>query len=376
MREVPFVLALTCSFVLHGCRTAMPPSMSMPDTAPHVAQTEAEAALRVWHQYDSTFRATNGANHSPFLWSEMDRSRWPMVDLVGLYLSPAVEPRVLKIARVVIGRSEHLELVVQYRDTTVTDTLWSASVSRTVFLVNERGAWKLTNPLLRNLRSWDSRLEGKIRFTYEPGTAVRLERARAAVVFVDSLADAFDLPRVDSLTYVVTSGRDAVYRALGVVSAVSISSEGGLAQPVNHLVLSGAPTVGEYYRHELAHIVLRPLIGARTLYVISEGVPTWLGGTGGLDFVESVRRLRPFLIERPTADLDSLLSGRGIDATLTYAASAELVAMAHEVGGADAVRRLFRAGPSLRELRYELESQLGQPWTSISKTWRDRVLGR
>src|SRR2546422_5180094 len=40
------------------------------------------------------------------------------------------------------------------------------------------------------------------------------------------------------------------------------------SQPVNHQLLSGIPAVGEDYRHELAHMVIMPLLmGRPTLYL-------------------------------------------------------------------------------------------------------------
>jgi hypothetical protein len=147
---------------------------------------------------------------------------------------------------------------------------------------------------------------------------------------------------------------------------------GGAAQPVNRQLFSGIPAIGEEYRHELAHLVLAPLVSARTSYFISEGVPTWVGGTTGQDFPTAVRGLAAFLTERPKVSLDSILS-RAWPAAQFYPAAAMIAAMAHERGGVNSVKALFNAGAG-DQLRRELERLLGRPWNVIQADWRARIL--
>ena len=73
------------------------------------------------------------------------------------------------------------------------------------------------------------------------------------------------------------------------VGALKFGATGGLAQPVNRQLFSGIPALGEEYRHELAHLVLAPLMTSSTWCVVSEGVATWLGGTTGGDFQTAAR---------------------------------------------------------------------------------------
>jgi len=116
-----------------------------------------------------------------------------------------------------------------------------------------------------------------IRRNWQKSGAPIVHRGRAdrAAAFIDSLATAFGVPRLEHLTYYLTSSVDDVYRILGLETDKKWGPVGGLAQPVNHQLLSGIPAVGEDYRHELAHMVIMPLLmGRPTLYFISESVPT------------------------------------------------------------------------------------------------------
>jgi hypothetical protein len=163
-----------------------------------------------------------------------------------------------------------------------------------------------------------------------------------------------------------------VYQIMGVESDVTFGPVGGVAQPVNRQLFSGTPTLGEDYRHELAHLVLAPLVSGRTSYIVSEGVPTWLGGTTGKTFREAASDLAALLIERPSVTLDSILSG-GYGAMETYAAGAVLTDLVYEHGGMAPVNALFDAGAD-GELRSALVRLLQRPWPQVLSDWRAHVL--
>jgi hypothetical protein len=207
----------------------------------------------------------------------------------------------------------------------------------------------------------------------KPGYEFDRQRAGRAVAFTDSIASAFDVPRLESLTYYLTSSVDEVYGIMGLESDVEYGSIGGAAQPVNRQIFAGIPTLGEEYRHELAHVILAPLIGPNTLYFASEGVPTWLGGTSGMDFPTAARRLATFLAQRPTMTLDSLMS-RPSPAPEFYAAAAVLTEMAFDHGGVEAVKALLESGPTTNDFRAATERLLERPWSAIIAYWRERVM--
>ena len=196
-------------------------------------------------------------------------------------------------------------------------------------------------------------------------------RAERAVAFTDSVAAAFGVPRLERLTYYLTSSEDEVYRVMGLETDIKWGPAGGVAQPTNHQLFSGMPSVGEDYRHELAHMVLLPLMG-NTSYLVSEGVPTWLGGTTGLDFPTAARKLASYLAAHPAVTLDTFLTRR-ISPPESYAALAVFVQMVFERGGVDAVKALYDAGVG-EDFRSKMEQMFGRSWSSIVADWRERAL--
>ena len=149
---------------------------------------------------------------------------------------------------------------------------------------------------------------------------------------------------------------------------------GGFAKPVNFQVFSGIPALGEDYRHELAHVVLLPIIrGASTSLLASEGVPTWFGGTAGRDFQGSVRHLASLLRDQPQLSLDEIIDSRDVAAEIRNAAGAVLAQMLNESGGAGAVREFLRTPGTPRALREALERLLQRPWPTIVAEWGRRV---
>jgi hypothetical protein len=157
-----------------------------------------------------------------------------------------------------------------------------------------------------------------------------------------------------------------------VVVPERFGAAGGFAKPVNLQVFSGIPALGENYRHELAHVVLLPILrDAPTTLLASEGVPTWFGGTAGRDYAGSVRHLDAALRTQPQLDLNAMVFDQSVSAELRNAAGAVLAQMVNEAGGVDALRAYLRT-PSGR-MRAELERLLQRPWPTIVDAWRRHV---
>jgi hypothetical protein len=206
-----------------------------------------------------------------------------------------------------------------------------------------------------------------------PGYSFARPRAERAVRALDSLAREFDVPSLTPVAYYLTNSVDEVYRILGIETDKRWGPVGGLAQPANRQLFSGIPSLAEDYRHELMHLLLAPLVTSRTTYLVSEGVPTWLGGTSGMDLPGAARALASRLRRRPDITLEAVVSSK-LPVPDLYAGAGVFVQMAFERGGIAAVKALFAIGPTAAAFRTESERLFGRPWSAISRDWRARVL--
>ena len=366
-----YVTTLAALAILAGASCTQPPANRF-DTAGLTG--DAAAVYRTWRTYleSKHGRYSAGAHVPSPLWSSAERRRWPLYDLVGAYLPDGAEPEVIGLERVAGADEYRITTRFFSGDPEVRPAKWETKLTTTVYAVREGDDWRLGNALPRNTRAWRRDTVGPITYVFAPGYPYDRARAERAVAFTDSLADAFGVPRLAPLTYYLTSSVDEVYAIMGLESDVKFGPVGGAAQPVNRQLFSGIPAVGEDYRHELAHLVLAPLVSARTSFLMSEGVPTWLGGTTGMDFPAAARELAKVLVGRPAVSLDSVVASR-LPSPQLYAGAAVLVAMTFERGGTGAVKELFDAGAG-DELRASLERLLGHPWPSIAADWRARVI--
>jgi hypothetical protein len=254
-----------------------------------------------------------------------------------------------------------------------TQRSWYSALSVTVDAEREAGRWVLANALPRLTRHWHRDTVGTITYVVDPALQFDRRRAERGMTFADSVSLAFGVPRLAPITYYVASSLDRVYEIIGLSSEQKLGPGGGLAQPVNRLLFSGIPSVGEDYRHELAHLVLAPLAsGGRTWAFISEGVPTWLGGTSGMTFGEATRHLHRFLVARPTLTLDSLVAGSS-PTIERYAAGAVLVDLVFRAGGIRAVKELFIMGPEPADFRATVSRLMARPWSDVDAAWRLHV---
>jgi hypothetical protein len=295
-------------------------------------------------------------------------------DLANSFLMPGTRPRVVRIEPVGSRRSEYrLVLEARHSDPSATAPTWWTSMQITVYAVRDSGRWVLSGALSRTTATWKRVVVGPITYVIQPGHGFDPVRARRAVAWSDSIADAFGVRRLPPLRYFLTLSSDDVYRIMGLESAVKYGPGGGNAQ--RGMIFSGTPSVGEDYRHELMHALMAPLTSPATTYLASEGVATWVGGTAGFDFRGSVAGLARHLAEHPAVTLDSILE-RGLKsftATEIYPAGAVLADMVFERGGVPAVKAFLGGGPTTADLRVTLARLLGQPWPRIAASWRARV---
>jgi hypothetical protein len=308
---------------------------------------------------------------SPY-WLAAEQQRWHVYNLAMNYLPDSATPEVLTIQRAPAPDQEAYRVVTRFREDSASSPMQSATVRMTVFALRSGDGWVFANVLPRFTRTWRRETLGTITYVIEPGYAFDRGRAERAVAFTDSLTNAFGVPPLPPLTYYLTSSVDEVFRIMGLESDIKRGPIGGLAQPTNHQLFSGNPSVGEDYRHELAHMVLLPLMG-NTLYFVSEGVPTWVGGTTGMDFRTAARGFATFLAQHPGVTLDSILTVGGPPAQF-YPAAAVFTQMVFDRGGVDAVKALYNSGPTMEDFHAKMERLFNRPWASIVADWRQRTL--
>jgi len=299
-------------------------------------------------------------------WLASEQQRWHVYDLAMAYLPDSATPDAISIDSVA---PDEYRVVTRFLEDSATSPMQAPVVRMTVFAVRDNGHWVFANALPRLTRSWRREAVRGLTYVMEPGYPFDRTRAERAAAFVDSLATAFGVPRLTSFTYYLTTSSDEIYRIMGLETDHKWGPVGGVSQPTNHQLFSGNPAVGEDYRHELAHMVLLPLMG-NTLYFVSEGVPTWVGGTSGMDFKAAARQFAGFLREHPGVTLDSILDG-GLPPKQLYPAAAVFVDMANDVGGVAAIKALYGSGDDFHK---SMERLFKKPWAQIVADWRTKAL--
>src|SRR5690606_18638142 len=235
---------------------------------------------RIWDEYlaskNGQFEA-NAGRRSP-IWSAAEQARWPLYDLAGFYLPDRAIPEVPTVTPVDVRIDSAYRIVTRFwpEGTPTRDSTARPDLTMTVYARREGSRWALANALPYNTSSWAHETLGRVTFHVAPGLQFDAMRATRTVAFVDSLAAAFNVAPPPRLDYYVTESVDQALGILGVVLPERFGAAGGFSKPVNLQVFSGIPELGEEYRHEVAHVVLLPIIReSGTSLIASEGVPTW-----------------------------------------------------------------------------------------------------
>ena len=355
-------------------------SGSLPRTTQTGSSQDEIASIRqLWTDYVASKhgRFASNAGTPSRLWLASEQALWPMYDLAGFYVPEDAVLESVTIHPTTAGGARAYEIVSRFSGAGAkpTSTRSSTVLTMTVYSVRHEGRWVLANALPHKTAPWRREQVGQITFFVEPGMTFNRQKALRAAAFVDSLATAFAIPPIGRLDYYVTSSVDAALSILGVEFPVKYGPTGGFSKPVNRQLFSGIPSLGEEYRHELTHVVLRPLLnGANMTILASEGLATWLGGTEGVDFRGSVRNLAKYLAAHPEASLDSIMDAASIPQSVRYSGGAVLCAMLFDAGRTEAIKGFLSAGPGSSQLRAFLVRTLGKTWAAISADWRTTVV--
>jgi len=372
------LLALLVGACLHE-RQSVPAapaqSSSLPVWQDSTSTTPEAAVFRTWQEYirSKGGRLAVNAGTPSSLWTADEQAKWPMYDLAGFYVPDGSVPEVVSIRPAEHGKSVEYEVVTRFLALDSTGTPRPV-LTIAVYAVQLGNQWRLANALPRRTRSWYSERVGQIIYFIEPGLRFDRSRARRAVAFVDSLAVAFEVPRLGPVDYYVTATVDGSLHALGVDYPRTFGPGGGFAKPVNRQLFAAVPLWEEEYRHELTHLVLLPLVQGRSMTVIaSEGIATWLGGTAGMDLSQAAQGLRSYLSAHPAVSLDSALTLGGLPQAQTYVAAAVLCELVFRKGGTAALKQFLRMGPGPVQLQAGLQELLQRSWVRIQADWRDAL---
>lgn len=338
---------------------------------------DSERAVReLWTEYLASKQGRFAANATAptSLWSAAERKRWPLYDLASLYLPDHALPEVVSITPVDAAVDSAYRIVTRFwpADTSAPSSSATPVLTMTVFARREGPRWRLASALPYSTSAWVRETRGRITFRISPGLRFDPAKADRAAGFVDSLASALRVPAPPRIEYYVAESVDEAMEILGAVVPERFGPNGGFARPINAQVFSGIPALGENYRHELAHVLLLPIIrDASSSLLASEGVPTWLGGTAGRDYPGSVRGLAALLRAQPQIDLHRIVYDGSLPSAIRNPAGAVLAEMVHEAGGVEALIEYLRSpGAAIPDT---LERLLQRSWDDIEAEWRRRI---
>jgi len=245
---------------------------------------------------------------NPF-WSAAEQQRWPVFDLLSGYVYQGFTNfTVVHLAPAVTLDSTYLirALVSSVGDST--REVKPLALYR-LYATREAGRWVLANALPRLTRAWRHDTIKHVTFVYPAIHRFARRSAEQSAAFADSLARAFGIPP-PAIDYYFTDDIIDTFSAMGLdFFPIGLDTVGGRANAVNGQVFVGASTHGEDYRHELAHVVLGPLVGrGRTAPAILEGLMTWTGGSAGLDFAHLMPGLEAYVRTHPQLTLETAIT--------------------------------------------------------------------
>ena len=312
--------------------------------------SEHKEVLDLWRSYLAT--VPQALMKGTPLWAKAEQEQWKIFDMGGAFAYPAekevseTRATVFQLAPARAGDSTEYVIRTLF---TRPDTFQKErrTFMHRVYAMRENGKWVLSSALSRTTADWKRTTFERITYVHPPEHVVDTVRARKAMRFVDSIATVFDAPKPPAITYYLARSPEEIFSLTGI--DFYLPGSRAYAGVANYQIFSGVPKVGEFYAHELTHMVLGWVLPKlSTPQVLDESLAIWLGGAREMTWPEVKRELATELRRDSTWTLDRILEDRPATAIYRLSSAAALLELVHQRGGMTALK-VALSPPSKRD---------------------------
>ena len=332
------------------------------------ARDSVASVVRAWRAYLQV-RGDPVARRAA--WSAADRARHPDPDLqlaAAGYIADA-SPTVVDVQPLRAGDASAFVVRTLYTGSGSAEHPGVLALER-VHVVREGGRWALAHPIADETRDWRRARVGAIEYVVHPSQPFDTARAAATARWTADVARRFGVAPLAPLTYYQLPDLEAQSRLLGFDLALVADRVGGRADVRNRLVLAADPRFGPSYHHEIAHVVLQPVVGGMDAFWV-EGVAYWLGGSRGMATPAMLQSLAAWLAARPGLGLREIVDGDdAASQSVRFPAAAAVLELVHRRGGDPAVRRLLARAGAVPVTFASLSTAAGMSAAELEQAWR------
>jgi hypothetical protein len=331
------------------------------------SDAETREVFEHWQSYLSS--RPDSTYNNPH-WSDADKRRYPHFDLSGTLIYHGVtteyamwKPHVNSIEKV----RDHYEIRTAYLSTDTTypeQHLWAL---QRVGVRKEDGKWKLFNLINEITAGYRRERIGNISFIQHPSQPFYRASAERTVALADSLRRAFDLKPIDSIEFYIAWSPHEMMDIVGVNASLGASTGYAVGKNAQLFTSYGSP----WYPHELVHVLLREF-DETIPSIISEGIATLIGGGSNRTptYFETLQEAKKEFVD-PKVTLDHVIQNRWVNGgtNIFYASGAWLCEEIIRSGGAEALKRVMRAGKGDAALKWAVERELKLKWEKIEERY-------
>lgn len=227
----------------------------------------------------------------------------------------------------------------------------------------ENGIFKLYNYLPFYTNGWKSKQVGMINYYYHNDYIFDIDKAQKADKFLNKLNNLFDLDLKKSLTYYIARDCDEIHKMKGYEYIVSMGKTPSICgfYDIHNSILYSNSKVGEYYTHELIHVINAKYVKAN--YLLLSGLSVYTNDTNahlGKPFLHYIDRIQNYINANPKIDLANFEELPQIEKIDTYYfVGALIVDSILEKGGIELLKEALNSGVEDNDLLLFLENKVG-----------------
>lgn len=377
MKHRYFFLLLFCSLFisqLHGQEINVSLGGGV-DTASNLNKKE------VYHLWENYLNSNPDSVYNNPFWNESEKKQFNTFDLANSagYLSPSLYSLIYRNGQnVVLSIAPYGELYI------INSLFYYLNSDKSIYplaIVNyiakkTKNNYKLYNYLPFHTINWQRKQVGYFNYIYHKNHPFDIKKAFEANKFYTKLGNLLDF-KLDTLTYYIAENCDKIYELQGFDYIIGKGRDNnfcGFFDHNNKIVYSNT-VVGEDYRHEIIHIILKEFPSSGVFHL---GIATYWGGKNAhfnKTLNHHIKRINTYLKAHPEINLNNFFEDfyeMDEHTSPHYIIAAIFCHLAIEQGGINKLKRLFEYGNSNEDFYIAIEKEFGLQRSSLNKFLRKK----
>lgn len=348
-------------------------------TAPGIdlSRNDINEVVNLWKLYLNKNPESNIQN---IYWNDFEKTKYNSCDLLRTegFFNPSLYALGFKNKILFVKNEDNKYLINSMYYYIDENNEFIPFATTNVYAIKENNEYKLYNYLPIATKNWKERKVGNIIYYFPEEYNFNNDMAVRANNYVEKIIQLFDIEHLNTITYYIAPNCEEIYNIKGfdfIVGRGNKTNLCGFFDNQNYIVYSNY-NAGEFYRHELLHIINNRF--ADTHEILLSGISVYTNAKNtflGKPFSFHIKNIcENFLDKDKKNDILNFdtLPSLNSETEVFYFVGAVLIEITLEKGGEKLMLKLFKDCKNFDDILFFFQNEFGYNKEELNKKVKER----